>query len=42
MPKARKLTEVDRARILDFSKQVLSQWTIAVKLNRNKTVICHR
>ena len=41
MPKARKLTEAERARILDFSKQGLSQRAIADKVNRSKTVICN-
>ena len=36
MPKARKLTEAERARILDFSKQGLSQRAIADKVNRRK------
>ena len=41
MPKASKLTEVERARILDFHKQGLLQRAIAAKVNRSKTVICN-
>lgn len=41
MPKASKLSEVERARILDFHQLGLSQRAIADKLNRSKTAVCN-
>ena len=40
MSEARKLTEVERAQILDLVKQSLSQRAIAIKVNRIKIVFC--
>ena len=41
MPKASKLSEFERGRIVELHKQGLSQRAIATEVNRSKTVICN-
>ena len=41
MPKASKLSEFERGRIVELHKQGLSQRAIAAEVHRSKTVICN-
>ena len=41
MPKASKLTEFERGRIVELHRQGLSQRAIATEVHRCKTVICN-